>query len=223
MASHIAGWLETISKAAQQFTLSREEQRSIVDAVVDRITVGKDEIAIALLVSNSVEMSSKGQRTNTCALPFCRGVPVTLKSLRSKDYSEYPQTLGQHLKKRRRELGVVQREAAAQIGILTETYANWEKGKTKPVPSQFRPVVAFLGYDPSPTPTTLAERLEAKRRATGMTFAQVAKHLGWDEGTLTRYLNGTWRMPPDRAQALEAFFVIPEADLTSIYRLSRRR
>lgn len=50
-------------------TLSREEQRSIVDAVVDRITVGKDEIAIALLVSNSVEMPSKGQRTNRDSSP----------------------------------------------------------------------------------------------------------------------------------------------------------
>lgn len=91
------------------------------------------------------------------------------------------------------------------MGILTETYLNWEKGHTEPVASQFRPVVAFLGYDPSPTPTTLAERLEAKRRASGMTFSQVARHLGWDEGTLTRYLSGTWRMPAARARALEKF------------------
>lgn len=38
-----------------------------------------------------------------------------------------------------------------------------------------------------------------------MTFSQVARHLGWDEGTLTRYLNGTWRMPAARARALEKF------------------
>jgi len=50
-------------------TLSREEQRSIIDAIVDRITVGKDEIAIALLVSKSVEMPSKGQRTNRGSSP----------------------------------------------------------------------------------------------------------------------------------------------------------
>ena len=36
-------------------TLSQEEQRSIVDAIVDRVTVGKDEIAIALLVVNSAQ------------------------------------------------------------------------------------------------------------------------------------------------------------------------
>jgi site-specific DNA recombinase len=44
-------------------SLSREEQRSIIEAIVERITVGKDEIAIALLVPSSVEMPSKGQRT----------------------------------------------------------------------------------------------------------------------------------------------------------------
>lgn len=58
---------------------------------------------------------------------FLPGVPLKLKALRPKDFSECPQTLGEHLKKRRRELGLLQREAAARMGILTETYTNWEK------------------------------------------------------------------------------------------------
>jgi len=68
------------------------------------------------------------------------------------------------------------------MGIGTDTYANWEKGKTQPVVARFRPVVQFLGYDPTSEPKTLAERLEAKRRTLGATFKQVAKHLGWDPG-----------------------------------------
>ena len=149
-------------------------------------------------------------------MPFSLGVPVILKSLRKKDYSEHSKTLGEHLKKRRRELGLLQREAAGRLGILKETYANWEKGRTAPVASQFRPVAAFLGFDPSPAPTTLAERLEAKRRATGMTFDQVAAHLGWDQGTLTRYLNGTWRMPANRRAALEVLLSAKSSDLTDV-------
>lgn len=98
------------------------------------------------------------------------------------------------------------------MGIGKETYANWEKGKTEPVAAQFRPVVEFLGYDPTPEPETLAERLKAKRRVTGMTFSQVARHLGWDEGTLTRYLNGTWRMPPARHAALNDFLRVSAPD-----------
>jgi len=100
-------------------------------------------------------------------LPFCRGVPLTFKAQKPKDYSDAPETLGQHLKKRRKELGLLQREAAEQIGILTETYANWEKDKTRPVASRFQLVMAFLSYDPTPTPKALAERLDAKRRRFG--------------------------------------------------------
>lgn len=88
-------------------------------------------------------------------------MPLTLKSLRKKDYSENLKTLGEHLKKRRRELSLLQREAGNRMGVSAETVANWENDKTKPVPSQFKPVVAFLGYDPKPQPRTLAERVEA--------------------------------------------------------------
>jgi transcriptional regulator with XRE-family HTH domain len=94
-------------------------------------------------------------------------VPPTLKAQKPKDYSETPQTLGEHLKKRRRELGLLQREAAERMGVSAETVANWEKGRTKPVAAQFQPVTAFLGYDPTPAPTTTAERVEAKRRQSG--------------------------------------------------------
>jgi DNA-binding transcriptional regulator YiaG len=31
------------------------------------------------------------------------------------------------------------------LGVSTDTVVNWEKGRTKPVPAQFRPVVTFLG------------------------------------------------------------------------------
>ena len=88
--------------------------------------------------------------------------------------------------------------------------------------SQFRPVVVFLGYDPTPEPKTLAERLEAKRRELGVTFSEVARHLGWDEGTLTRYLNGTWRMPPARAAALDAFLAAGVSELAVVLQLPRR-
>jgi transcriptional regulator with XRE-family HTH domain len=155
-------------------------------------------------------------------VPFCRWTPLTVKTLRAKDYLENPQTLGEHLKKRRRELGLLQWEAAKRMGIDRWTYLNWEKGKTQPVAAQFRPVVAFLGYDPSPVPETLAERLQAKRRALGVTFSQVAQYLGWDGGTLTRYLNGTWRMPPNRAAALAAFLKAGAGELFNSYDVRQR-
>jgi transcriptional regulator with XRE-family HTH domain len=83
--------------------------------------------------------------------------------------------------------------------------------------------VEFLGYDPTPVPKTLAERLEAKRRELGVTFAQVARYLEWDPGTLNRYLDGTWRMSPARAAELEAFLSAEVGELGAVLSLRRQR
>lgn len=148
-------------------------------------------------------------------------MPLTVKSPKPKDYSEAPQSLGEHLKKRRRELGLLQREAGERMGVSAETVSNWEIGKTKPAPSQFKPVAGFLGYDPAPEPTTLAERFEAKRRSLGTTLDQVAQYLGWDEGSLRRYLKGRWRLSSERADALERF--LGENEGAAISALPRRK
>jgi len=118
---------------------------------------------------------------------------------------------------------LLQREAAAAIGICTETYINWEKDRTRPTAAEFRPLIAFLGYDPSPRPETLADRLEAKRRALGASFDQVAQHLGWDRATLFRYVRGIWRMKPDRQAALEEFLGTPLGNLDAVRSLPKRR
>lgn len=156
-------------------------------------------------------------------MPFYRGVPVTFKAQKPKDYSETPQTLGQHLKKRRRELGLLQRDAAERMGIDLWTYRNWESDATAPVAARFRPIIQFLGYDPSPEPKTLADRLAAKQRALGATLSQVAQQLGWDPGSLRRYVDGRWRLSPERAAKLDAVLLASTEERMSIRHLKRRR
>ena len=74
------------------------------------------------------------------AVPFCGWARLTVKAQKQKDYLESPKTLGEHLKKRRKELGLLQLEAAARMGIGTDTYANWEKGQdpacSSPIPAR---------------------------------------------------------------------------------------
>jgi transcriptional regulator with XRE-family HTH domain len=142
---------------------------------------------------------------------------------KTKGLFRRPQTLGEHLKKRRRELGLLQREAAERMGVSTDTVVNWEKDNTKPVAAQFRSVVAFLGYDPTPQAQTLADRLKAKQRTLGASLAQVARYLGWDPGSLRRYLDGTWRISPDRRQVLEMFLNAEDVALAGLHSLRRRR
>jgi transcriptional regulator with XRE-family HTH domain len=71
-----------------------------------------------------------------------------------------------------------------RLGLSKETYANYEKDKTKPVISHWPKIIVFLGFDPSPAPTSDGERLLAYRRQYGLSRAKLARELGVDEGTL---------------------------------------
>jgi transcriptional regulator with XRE-family HTH domain len=136
---------------------------------------------------------------------FLPGVPVRLKGLKSKDWIDQPATLGEHLKKRRRKLRLLQRQAAEKLGVSVDTYRGWEKGRIEPYTPAWTAIIAFLGYDPNPAPRTMGERLRAARRTLGWTERRAADHLGWDPTTIYRYERGN-RMPTgDRLDQLRAF------------------
>jgi DNA-binding XRE family transcriptional regulator len=54
------------------------------------------------------------------------------------------------VKKRRLDLGLLQKEVAEKIGPDPWTIANWEKGKTEPGARIIPAIIGFLGYDPRP-------------------------------------------------------------------------
>jgi DNA-binding XRE family transcriptional regulator len=59
--------------------------------------------------------------------------------------------LGEHLRKRRIDLGLTQKEAAQRIGADQWTVINWEQGRTKPAVRFVPRILAFLGFDPQKT------------------------------------------------------------------------
>ena len=117
-------------------------------------------------------------------LPFGR---IELKGQKSKPFSDSPKTLGEHLRKRRFELGLFQREVAERLGVDPHSVTDWEKDHQKPEVRFWPAIIAFLGYDPHPQPRTLSERLWAKRRMLGLSVAAAAARLGVDEGTYSRW------------------------------------
>jgi transcriptional regulator with XRE-family HTH domain len=62
-------------------------------------------------------------------------------------------TLGDHLRKRRLDLGLLQREAAARIGCSVSAVSNWETNRTQPRVTQVPAIVAFLGDAPLQAPS----------------------------------------------------------------------
>jgi len=117
-------------------------------------------------------------------LPFVR---VCLKTKIPKGYPENPSTLGEHLLRRRMELGLQQKDVGPFLSVDDSTVLNWEKGKTVPATRYLPRIVSFLGYDPFPAPRTLGERVVAARRKIGIPRKQLARRLGVDEGALKRW------------------------------------
>ena len=117
-------------------------------------------------------------------LPFGR---IVLKGQKSKPFAERPVTLGAHLRKRRHELGLFQREVAERLGVDPHSVTDWEKDHKEPEIRFWPAIIAFLGYDPHPEPQTVGERLRAKRRSLGLSIVAAAGRLGVDEGTFGQW------------------------------------
>jgi transcriptional regulator with XRE-family HTH domain len=131
-----------------------------------------------------------------------RETPLRLTREKPVPYQRYPTTLGEHLRKRRVEQKLFQRQVATRLGIGTHTLTTWEKDNSLPEIRYWPGIIAFLGYDPHPRPTTLGERLKAKYRAMGLPRKEAARRLGLDEGTLQRYEEGTWRPTTPRSRRI---------------------
>jgi transcriptional regulator with XRE-family HTH domain len=137
----------------------------------------------------------RGIRTDIPALPFCT---ATLK--RDRKPAGYPKEikhLGDHLKRRRMDRGQHVKDTAKLMGVATTTLTNWEVGGRRPAIRHVPKMIRFLGYDPRPKPTSLAERLTNAREGLGLSVEAMAKHLGADPGTLRGWESGQ-RVPRGR-------------------------
>ncbi|MFN0314181.1 MAG: helix-turn-helix domain-containing protein [Burkholderiales bacterium] len=113
---------------------------------------------------------------------------MTLKGLIPKQTDFIPQTIGEHIKKRRLELGLTQQEAATRLGVTPFTVLHWETGATKTIPVKAMPgIIAFLGYDPFPKAETIGGQIKAYRRKTGLSLRQFADQLGVDASTIRNW------------------------------------
>lgn len=59
----------------------------------------------------------------------------------------HPKTIGEHLKKRRLELGWGQQQVDEATGYTCLSMSNWERGVFRPTKKAMFPIIAFLGYD----------------------------------------------------------------------------
>lgn len=111
-------------------------------------------------------------------------VPIRLKCLKRGESLPEFKTLGEHVRKRRLELGLALKEAGKLLRTDERSVINWEKGRTVPAVYRLPAIIRFLGYSPVPQPRTIAERLVAKRLERGWSRKVASHHWGIDESTL---------------------------------------
>jgi transcriptional regulator with XRE-family HTH domain len=129
-------------------------------------------------------------RTYIHALHFC-DVTLTTKKPIPEAYPKTLQTIGDHLRKRRLDLKLYQKDIAKLIGVTTDTITNWEKNRVGPTLKFIPKVIDFLGYDPLPdsAPTT-GQQIKLYRRKHGLSIKILAKILNIDQTTLARWEKG---------------------------------
>jgi len=57
-------------------------------------------------------------------------------------------TIGDHLRKRRLDLGLLQGEVADRLGVTESSVTNWELSRTEPELRLLPGIVRFLEYTP---------------------------------------------------------------------------
>jgi len=110
--------------------------------------------------------------------------------LKPKPYSEHPETIGEHIRKKRSELGLLQQEIAPLFGVSEFTVTHWETDRYQPATKYLPAIISFLGYDPRPAAASPGERLQRQRTKRGWSIQQAADVVGVDAGTWGRWEAG---------------------------------
>jgi transcriptional regulator with XRE-family HTH domain len=124
-------------------------------------------------------------------------------------YPDNPSTLAEHLKKRRLDRGLRQKDVARELGVNFRTYENWEQGKYEPEVRFLPAVIRFLGYDPSPAPVSLPDRIRAARRRQGISQRELARCLGLDPATVWAWEAGAVVRPFPRSSTAPGVLLGP--------------
>ncbi|HTE01613.1 MAG TPA: helix-turn-helix transcriptional regulator [Mucilaginibacter sp.] len=105
----------------------------------------------------------------------------------AKAVPENPQTLGEHILKKRLEGGLLQKDVARIMGVSEDCITYWENGRSNPQIRYYPAIIAFLGYYPFTHETkSIAGKLLKIRYSHGWSRKLCAKEFKVDSVTIKR-------------------------------------
>lgn len=118
------------------------------------------------------------------ALPCLRLLKSHAKLLPTS-YLINPNTIDEHIKKSRMDLGLFQRDIAQLWNVTEETITNWENGYSEPQIVYYPCIAVFLGYEWWRFDTsTLSGRTQDYRYRNGLSAKRLGQSLGVNMTTI---------------------------------------
>ena len=100
--------------------------------------------------------------------------------------------IGDHIRKRRLELGLLQKETATLIGVTDDTLRDWELHGRPPRARHIPEIIKFLGYDPELPPQNVAGLIARERMRRGLSISKMAALVGVSDDTLRNWEAGRY-------------------------------
>jgi len=103
-----------------------------------------------------------------------------LKSGFKAGYPAFPKTIGEHIRKRRMDLGLFQKDVAEIVDTSIDCITFWENGRSQPQIHYYPKIISLLGYYPFEESDSFIGRIIKFRHMNGLTYKQAGKLLGVD-------------------------------------------
>ena len=146
-----------------------------------------------LCVSLFVNVGRSGENAFLrSALPFIN-FRLSAKKPRNPAYPKSLTTLGDHIRKHRLDLGLLQKDVAVTLGVTESAVTNWELNRVTPYFTYLPKIITFLGYTPSPydkVSDNVVENMRRYRLIRGLSQEKFAKLIGVDETTVAKWERG---------------------------------
>jgi DNA-binding XRE family transcriptional regulator len=100
-------------------------------------------------------------------------------------------SIGLHIKKKRLDLKLLQKDVALMVAVTEESIMHWETGRYPPQLQFYPGIIKFLGYNPFAVDAKkLGGRIKNYRIEHGLSHKKMGKVVGVDGATISTWETG---------------------------------
>jgi DNA-binding XRE family transcriptional regulator len=130
-------------------------------------------------------------RRGRVALPFSEHRKTVKRTPFGDKYVKEPKTLGEHLRNRRIEKHLLQKDVAKSFNVSEDCVTYWENDRSKPQVQFYPKIISFLGFNPFMVDvSTLGGKIKAYRYKEGLSHKTLGKLLDVDASTVGSWESG---------------------------------